>query len=79
MIIFESVRWKNFLSTGNNFTEINLNKTNNTLIVGDNGKEKTVTCETTQQFMDVLEVVTDLLEPERIEYADLAIHGKNRR
>ena len=33
------------------------------LIVGDNGKEKTVTCETTQQFMDVLEVVTDLLEP----------------
>jgi|TARA_B100000427_G_scaffold264614_1_gene229706 hypothetical protein len=49
------------------------------LIVGDNGKEKTVTCETTQQFMDVLEVVTDLLEPERIEYADLAIHGKKRR
>ena len=29
--------------------------------------------------MDVLEVVTDLLEPERIEYADLAIHGKKRR
>ena len=49
------------------------------LIVGDNGKEKTVTCETTQQFMDVLEVVTDLLEPERIEYEDLAIHGKKRR
>ena len=49
------------------------------LIVGDNGKEKTVTCETTQQFMDVLEVVTDLLEPERIEYAELAIHGKKRR
>jgi len=49
------------------------------LIVGDNGKEKTVTRETTQQFMDVLEVVTDLLEPERIEYADLAIHGKKRR
>ena len=40
MIIFESVRWKNFLSTGNNFTEINLNKTNNTLIVGDNGAGK---------------------------------------
>ena len=49
------------------------------LIVGDNGKEKTVTWETSQQFMDVLEVVTDLLEPERSEYADLAIHGKKRR
>ena len=49
------------------------------LILGDDGKEKTVPCETTKQFMDVLEVVTDLLEPERIEYADLAIHGKKRR
>ena len=49
------------------------------LIVGDNGKEKTVTCETSQQFMDVLEVVTDLLEPERIEYADLAVYEKKRR
>ncbi len=47
------------------------------LIIGDDGKEKTVTCETTQQFMDVLEVVTDLLEPERIEYADLAVYGKS--
>ena len=49
------------------------------LIIGDDGKEKTVTCETTQQFMDVLEVVTDLLEPERIEYADLAVYEKKRR
>ena len=46
------------------------------LIIGDDGKEKTVPCETTKQFMDVLEVVTDLLEPERIEYADLKLHAK---
>ncbi len=44
-------------------------------IISDDGKEKIVTCETTQQFMDVLEVVTDLLEPDRIEYADLAINN----
>ena len=40
MIIFETVRWKNFLSTGNNFTEINLNKSPNTLIIGNNGAGK---------------------------------------
>ncbi len=44
-------------------------------IISDDGREKIVTCETTQQFMDVLEVVTDLLEPDRIEYADLAINN----
>ena len=40
MIKFEKIRWKNFLSTGNIFTEIDLiqNKTN--LIVGNNGTGK---------------------------------------
>jgi hypothetical protein len=41
------------------------------LIIADDGKEKTVTCETTEQFMDVLEVVTELLPPERIKYSSL--------
>jgi len=40
MIIFQKVRWKNFLSTGNSFTEINLTKSPNTLIVGNNGAGK---------------------------------------
>jgi len=40
MIMFEIVRWKNFLSTGNNTTEIQLNKTKSTLIVGHNGAGK---------------------------------------
>ena len=48
------------------------------LIISDDGEEKTVTCETTEQFMDVMEVVTDLLQPERIKYADLAIHEKSK-
>jgi len=40
MIHFKLLRWKNFLSTGNNWTEINLNKSKSTLIVGQNGAGK---------------------------------------
>jgi DNA repair exonuclease SbcCD ATPase subunit len=40
MILFKKVRWKNFLSTGNSFTEIDLNTTKSTLIVGQNGAGK---------------------------------------
>ena len=40
MIIFKHVRWKNFLSTGNNFTEIQLDRSTTTLIVGENGAGK---------------------------------------
>jgi len=40
MIIFEKVRWKNFLSTGNAFTEINLTRNKSTLIIGENGAGK---------------------------------------
>ena len=40
MITLKSIKWKNFLSTGNVFTEIQLNKHNNTLIVGENGAGK---------------------------------------
>jgi DNA repair exonuclease SbcCD ATPase subunit len=41
MITFETIRWKNFLSTGNNFIEISLNKKKTTLISGENGAGKT--------------------------------------
>jgi len=40
LIIFKTVRWKNFLSTGNNFTEIQLDKDSTTLIIGENGAGK---------------------------------------
>ena len=40
MIIFTSLRFKNFLSTGNNWTHIDLNKSKSTLIVGQNGAGK---------------------------------------
>ena len=40
MINFKYVRWKNFLSTGNNFTEIQLDRNPTTLIIGENGAGK---------------------------------------
>ena len=40
MINFKKVRWKNLLSSGNNFTEIDLNAHQTTLILGENGAGK---------------------------------------
>ena len=40
MILFKSVQWKNFLSTGNSFNKVLLNKSSTTLIIGKNGEGK---------------------------------------
>tara|TARA_Y100000992_G_scaffold301839_1_gene273816 strand:+ start:350 stop:2062 length:1713 start_codon:yes stop_codon:yes gene_type:complete len=40
VIHFKKIRWKNFLSTGNAFTEVQLDRTKSTLIIGDNGAGK---------------------------------------
>ena len=40
MIIFRKLKWKNLLSTGNYFTEVNLSNNSNTLVVGENGSGK---------------------------------------
>lgn len=45
MIIFKKLRYRNFLSTGNIFTEIDLNKNSTTLIVGTNGAGKSTIIE----------------------------------
>ena len=47
------------------------------LLLSDHGSTKEVSCETTEEFMNVLEVVTSNLDPEQIEYADIAIYEKN--
>lgn len=39
-IHFTKIRWRNFLSTGNSFTEIQLNRSSTTLILGENGAGK---------------------------------------
>ena len=40
MITFERIRWKNLLSTGNHFTEVDFTRSPNTLIIGENGAGK---------------------------------------
>jgi len=40
LILFKTIRWKNFLSTGAHFTEVKLDKSPTTLIIGENGAGK---------------------------------------
>ena len=40
MLVFHKIKWKNFLSTGNTWTEIDFEKNNTNLIVGTNGAGK---------------------------------------
>lgn len=40
MLNFKKIKWKNFLSTGNLFTEVQLDKNKTTLISGSNGHGK---------------------------------------
>ena len=40
MILFKKIKWRNLLSTGNQWTEIDLNKKSNTVIIGTNGAGK---------------------------------------
>lgn len=40
MIVFKTVRWKNFLSTGNNFSEVQLNLNHSTILLGPSGSGK---------------------------------------
>jgi DNA repair exonuclease SbcCD ATPase subunit len=40
MIYFKRIRWRNFLSTGNQYTEIQLDSTTTTLVIGENGAGK---------------------------------------
>jgi DNA repair exonuclease SbcCD ATPase subunit len=47
MLLFKTIRFKNFLSYGNYFTQISLNRTEMTLICGENGAGKTT-------FLDAL-------------------------
>ena len=40
MIYFKTLKWRNFLSTGNQFIEVEMNKSAATLIIGKNGSGK---------------------------------------
>jgi hypothetical protein len=47
------------------------------LLLSDQGSERVVKCDTVEEFMNVLDVVTDQLDPDQIEYADLAVYGQD--
>ena len=40
MILFKKIRWRNFLSTGNQFTEVDFTESKTSLIIGSNGSGK---------------------------------------
>ena len=40
MLVFQKIKWKNFLSTGNNWTEVDFKKHHTNLIIGTNGAGK---------------------------------------
>ena len=42
MILFKQIRWRNFLSTGNTFTEVDFTEAQTNLIVGTNGAGKSI-------------------------------------
>ena len=42
MLLFHKIRYKNFLSFGNNFTEIDFQKNSTNIIIGNNGNGKCV-------------------------------------
>ena len=48
------------------------------LLLSDQGSERLVECDTVDEFMNVLEVVTSNLNEDQIEYADLAIYGQDQ-
>ena len=43
------------------------------LLLSDQGDERMVQCDSVDEFMNVLEVVTDHLDDDQIEYAELAV------
>ena len=43
------------------------------LLLSDQGDEKFVQCDTAEQFMSVLDVCTEKLNEDQIEYAEIAI------
>ncbi len=48
------------------------------LLESDEGTKKRVVCNTAEEFMNVMKLVTKTADPEIITYADLTLHGKTK-
>ena len=46
------------------------------LLLSDNGEERWIECNTTEEFMNVMKVCTSRLKNDQIEYADLAVRAE---
>ena len=74
MITFKSLKWKNFLSTGNTFTELDLESNPSTLIIGDNGSGNgEFTVGATYEILDNISMDVDYVFNENSENLRLAI------
>ena len=65
MIIFKKIRWRNFLSTGNVFSEIDLTAAKTNLIVGSNGAGKST----------ILDALTFALFGKPFRKINMELHG----
>lgn len=72
MIIFKKLRYQNLLSTGNQFTELDLNRSSSTLVVGANGAGKSTFIEALT-FALYGKAFRDINKPQLIN----SITGKN--
>ena len=90
MITFEKIRWKNFLSTGNTFTEVTLNGARSHLIIGANGAGKSTMLDAlcfglfNKPFrkISISQVVNSINEKElvvEIEFSIGSVHYKVKR
>ena len=68
MITFHKIRWKNFLSTGNQFTEINFERSQTTLIIGSNGAGKSTLANAVNQALFDRGLATYVLDGDNIRH-----------